>query len=691
MVWFILLLFFSLSFGAYYCADTGFYYSDQNLCNRYCSNSCQVLLPKESGLSCDTQRFEFFIYNPQTRKTVAITKGVGFWEDFQRLLVVEDASDNEAGRQLVEYTGAESAWIGLFDPNKTQSFNSVNPERFVWWNGRPVSYQNWRIGEPNNVVFDEDIGVVPILGEFWVEMYPDGTWNDEGYHKYFGGDYKPRQRALVMFEGQLDCVSGVPQKQQTTTQDMVSLFCSGQTPCYLCTDGNEIKRCDLGSNNQWLCPLGRVQCNANYICPSGSSYNANTGKCEVSASVSYSCPSGSSYNANTGKCEKEANYTAFVSACYGVWCFRVEINGTQIRTSYGTYNPPYSPYVDIYGSGSTRSGNNDSYYQIWIETNYGKVRLMGNCYSSGWASWTSDFDLRAGDGCEWVYDVAFQKSGDRVRVCVNGSCSNWATLTASCPSGYTYNPSTRKCETSATVNYSCPSGYTYNSSTKKCEASPSISYSCPLGNYPCVRLSDGKYYCSSNQCYDATTTPVVSEDTQEGATDIPADGVVDESGCRGTVYVFNGRDMRCRPPGVQTGFSDCCKKTKTWFGLGQCSETERQLSALRSWGRLDGNCHFVGEYCAEKWLGVCVQKKRTYCCFSSPLARIIHEQGRPQLGIGWGTPKSPNCRGFTLEEFQKIDFSKIDFSEWISEEVSGKIVPQMQNTINNVINQLQRR
>jgi len=242
------------------------------------------------------------------------------------------------------------------------------------------------------------------------------------------------------------------------------------------------------------------------------------------------------------------------------------------------------------------------------------------------------------------------------------------------------------------VSGQCVADNYFNYSLKvSLKANPSVSYSCPLGNYPCIGLSDGKFYCSQNRCYDATTTPTTTEDTQEGGNDKPADGVVDVQGCRGVVYVFNGRDMRCRPPGTQTGFSDCCKKTKIWFGLGRCSETERQLAALRSWGQLDGNCHFVGEYCAEKWLGSCVQKKRTYCCFSSPLARIIHEQGRPQLGIGWGTPKSPNCRGFTLEEFQKIDFSKIDFSEWINVEVRGRIVPQMQNTITNIINQFQGR
>ncbi len=39
-------------------------------------------------------------------------------------------------------------------------------------------------------------------------------------------------------------------------------------------------------------------------------------------------------------------------------------------------------------------------------------------------------------------------------------------------------------------------------------------------------------------------------------------------------------------------------------------------------------CHEVGEYCIKKWPMVgCVQKAKSFCCFNSKLARIIHEQG----------------------------------------------------------------
>jgi hypothetical protein len=224
--------------------------------------------------------------------------------------------------------------------------------------------------------------------------------------------------------------------------------------------------------------------------------------------------------------------------------------------------------------------------------------------------------------------------------------------------------------------------------------------SCPYSGNECVNLSaitgSPDYKCSPHQCLDPNDPSYLdtSEDTQEGANDKLNDGDKDDSGqCLDQIYIFNGGDRRCRPPGTQTGFSDCCKKDETWFGLGKCSSGEQALSALRDWGELDGQCHYVGEYCAEKWgicpACVCVQKKKTYCCFGSPLGRIIAEQGRDQLSFNFGTAKSPNCRGFTPDEFQKLDFSKINFSEWLDTFVNPEMMPNVEGTIINTFENIQ--
>src|SRR5260363_98333 len=35
-------------------------------------------------------------------------------------------------------------------------------------------------------------------------------------------------------------------------------------------------------------------------------------------------------------------------------------------------------------------------------------------------------------------------------------------------------------------------------------------------------------------------------------------------------------------------------------------------------------------------IGLCIEKRESYCCFNSPLSRMIQEQVRPQLGLPFG-------------------------------------------------------
>ncbi|WP_421198579.1 conjugal transfer protein TraN [Aeromonas enteropelogenes] len=112
-----------------------------------------------------------------------------------------------------------------------------------------------------------------------------------------------------------------------------------------------------------------------------------------------------------------------------------------------------------------------------------------------------------------------------------------------------------------------------------------------------------------------------------------------------------------------------------------------QLSMETALMNDSGYCHRVGTYCKKriKFLG-CVQKAQSHCCFNSKLARIIHEQGRPQLKTGinnWGSPEAPLCRGFTPEEFQSVDFGKIDLSEYI-DEIQKNATEQIQKNMSNI-------
>lgn len=114
-----------------------------------------------------------------------------------------------------------------------------------------------------------------------------------------------------------------------------------------------------------------------------------------------------------------------------------------------------------------------------------------------------------------------------------------------------------------------------------------------------------------------------------------------------------------------------------------CDKDEMMTALLNK----SGYCHYTGSYCKEKWADKCVQRARTYCCFNSKMARIIQEQGRPQLksfASGWasGDPRRPDCRGFTAQEFQLLDFSKMDFTEYY-EELMQHLGPEKQTQLIN--------
>jgi hypothetical protein len=101
------------------------------------------------------------------------------------------------------------------------------------------------------------------------------------------------------------------------------------------------------------------------------------------------------------------------------------------------------------------------------------------------------------------------------------------------------------------------------------------------------------------------------------------------------------------------------------LGLAGCGEEEKTLHRQRS----KGLCVEVGTFCAHKskFLKMCLTKKTSFCCFPNKLLKAIQEQGRAQLGIGWGNGESPDCRGLTPGELSRIDFSKLDLRAAVEE------------------------
>jgi len=93
-----------------------------------------------------------------------------------------------------------------------------------------------------------------------------------------------------------------------------------------------------------------------------------------------------------------------------------------------------------------------------------------------------------------------------------------------------------------------------------------------------------------------------------------------------------------------------------------CEEEEFELGAKRELR----SCHDVGSYCKTKVLTACIERRKAYCCFNTPLARILNEQIRPQLSRGWGEADEPDCTGIAVADFGRVDWNRVNLDEWLA-------------------------
>ena len=101
-------------------------------------------------------------------------------------------------------------------------------------------------------------------------------------------------------------------------------------------------------------------------------------------------------------------------------------------------------------------------------------------------------------------------------------------------------------------------------------------------------------------------------------------------------------------------------------------------------------CHYVGDYCSKKIrigpFKKCVIETKTFCCFSSPLPRIMNEQLRAQgIGPDWGTAREPNCDGIAISDLDAVDWDLVDLSEWEAIMFEAGIIPDPRNPPTNFI------
>ncbi|HFE4537107.1 TPA: type-F conjugative transfer system mating-pair stabilization protein TraN [Escherichia coli] len=200
-----------------------------------------------------------------------------------------------------------------------------------------------------------------------------------------------------------------------------------------------------------------------------------------------------------------------------------------------------------------------------------------------------------------------------------------------------------------------------------------VTFSCEKKVSGEAQLCSGQLVCANGECdaienntsdgFDKAVSALAA--VTAAAKDVAAMNDVN-------VRAFTGKPMECRM--AIAGFSNCCKDSG-WgqgIGLAHCDSEEKALGKAKE--KL--LTVYVGTYCSKKALGVCLQKKKAYCQFDSKLAQIVQSQGRKgQLGIGFGSGKSPDCRGITVDELQALKFDRMDFSNFYSDLNAGTTIP----------------
>lgn len=198
-----------------------------------------------------------------------------------------------------------------------------------------------------------------------------------------------------------------------------------------------------------------------------------------------------------------------------------------------------------------------------------------------------------------------------------------------------------------------------------------------------------KFFCSDGSCSDIENN--VNSDFGHAVSQLAtlAQAGKDIGLNANNLKAFSGRPMYCSRSGF--GFSDCCKDSG-WghkLGLAKCSSEENALGQAKEKKLVV----YVGTFCSKKILKKCVRRKSSYCVFDNKLARIIQYQGRSgQLGIGFGGARSPDCRGMSVDELQKIDFNRMDYSDFYDELNERTNMPDrnqiMEHMKNSIVDQL---
>lgn len=187
------------------------------------------------------------------------------------------------------------------------------------------------------------------------------------------------------------------------------------------------------------------------------------------------------------------------------------------------------------------------------------------------------------------------------------------------------------------------------------------SYSCSaLTSARTVMLCGSNLVCPDGECTSdigQSYEPATEDFKRAAASMAVAQEIADQVDVE-NMTVFSGKALECQNKTL--GMSNCCKDSGWLQGIGvaQCDAEEKELGMAKE----AKQTVYVGSYESGSFLDK--REYKAYCSYPSKLARILVQQGRPQLGLGFGSAKNPNCAGFTLEQLERLKFDRIDLSEF---------------------------
>jgi conjugal transfer mating pair stabilization protein TraN len=105
--------------------------------------------------------------------------------------------------------------------------------------------------------------------------------------------------------------------------------------------------------------------------------------------------------------------------------------------------------------------------------------------------------------------------------------------------------------------------------------------------------------------------------------------------------------------------------------IWKCEQSEFMLAARRQMSL----CDRIGTYCKENSVFGCIETEDSYCCYNSPLSRIVMEAAHTQFGIPIGTAENPNCSGLTISQLSQLNWDNVDLKQWYGLLAASGVIP----------------